>query len=192
MADMLRWPTWGGLLAISCTLTLSASAAAAGPPVKDLFEWLPNGERNGPELVIEAKGTGAVVSGKFGVQCGKNWLFAIYGGGFTLDQATGMLTGTANYPAGSIGMGSTYRNAEINFFDFKTAGPVSMTLDAQTSTAAAVGTISFKRYTVIPAHGRPPHRTKAKKLLSASCSLQFDAPNFYYQPPAPPETPPGE
>ena len=134
--------------------------------MKDLFEWLPNGERNGPELVIEAKGTGDFISGKFGVQCGKSWLFAIYGGGFTLDQATGMLTGTASYPAGSIGMGSSYRNAEINFFDFKSAGPVTFTLDAQTSAAAAVGTLSLKRYSVIAAHGRPPHRTKARKLLT--------------------------
>ncbi len=196
MVGVFRRLIPGPLLAICATLATATSACAAAAPVKDLFEWMPNGERNGPELVIEAKGTGDFISGRFGVQCGRSWLFSIYGGGVTLNHATGMLTGTASYPAGSIGMGSSYRNAEINFFDFKSAGPVTFTLDAQTSAAAAVGTLSLKRYTVIAAHGRPPHRTKARKLLSASCSIQFDAPNHYYEPPAPAESPaespPGE
>ncbi len=191
MVGVLRRLKSGPLLVICMTLATAAPAGAAAPPVKDLFEWLPNGEGNGPELVIEAKGTGDFISGRFGVQCGRSWLFAIYAGGFTLDRATGMLTGTASYPAGSVGMGSSYRNAEINFFDFKSAGPVTFTLDAQTSPAAAVGTLSLKRYTVVAAHGRAPHRTRARRVLSASCSMQFDAPNHYFEPPAA-ETSPAE
>lgn len=172
-------------------LLLTAAAQAGGPIPHDLYEWHPNGERNGPQLILEDK---VDVSGKFGVQCGKEWIYTYYGGGgsndpFTLNASTGAIAGSALFPAGTVGLGSDYRNAEINFYDFKSAGPTQVTLSGQATPAAATGVLGLRLYRLV----KPRHRgAKAKRELSASCQVHFEAPNFYYEPPAPPEAPPQE
>jgi hypothetical protein len=161
-------------------LAVPASAQAASVPDHLLYEWQPNGSESGPQLVLEEKDD---LTGRFGVQCGKSWIFSQYGGGgddpWSLSITTGVIAGTGEFPGGSTGIGSTYRNAEINYFDFKSAGPVAMTLSGTATDAAAVGTLGLKVYTMTKARKRHGHTIKPKKVLSASCQIQFDAPNFY-------------
>jgi hypothetical protein len=173
----------GGPAAIACVLlAISASARAAGRPEHLLYEWTPNGREDGPQLVLEYKN---YLTGKFAVQCGSSWYFAIFGAGsWGLNTTTGELSGTGEFPAGSIGKGSTYRNSEVDYFDFKSAGPVMMTLSGTATDAAAVGTLAMKVYTLTKARKRHGHKLKPKKVLSASCSIPFNAPNFYYQAPS--------
>ena len=83
------------------------------------------------------------------------------------------------FPTGTVGIGSTYRNAEVNYFDFKSAGPLVMTLSGQATAAAAVGTLSLRLYSYTKAHKHDGHKVRRKKILSASCAIQFDAPNHY-------------
>jgi hypothetical protein len=168
-------------LAVGVVVAMPASAQAIGRPEHLLYEWHPAGSRSGPQLVLEDK---VYLTGKFGVQCGKSWYFAIFGAGpWTLDTTADTLSGTGQFPSGSVGMGSTYRNSEINYFDFKSAGPVTMTLSGTATYEAAVGTLALKVYRMTKARELHGHRIKAKKVLSASCAIPFDAPNFYYEPP---------
>lgn len=179
------------LAPLACAAALLAAPAAAHAARAYLWQWQPDGEEAGPQLILQDK---VSVTGKFGVSCGRSWLFSYYGGGehppFGFDQATGAISGTEDFPADTVGIGSSYRAAEVNFFDFKSAGPVVMTLSAQGSQAAAVGTLGLKLYSYTRAHGHGRHRVKAKKVLSASCQIAFDAPNYYAE--APPGTVAGE
>jgi hypothetical protein len=168
-------------LAVCALLAVPASVqAGGGGPVHLLYEWMPNGEESGPQLVLEEKED---LSGKFGVQCGKDWYFSIFGGGGERDpwsiSSSGELSGTGEFPGNSVGKGSSYRNAEIDFFDFKSAGPTSLTLSGTANDAAAVGTLSLKVYSYTKARKVHGHKVKRKKVLSASCAIPFDAPNHY-------------
>ena len=171
-------------------LLTEPAAAPAGPTRALLYEWLPNGPEAGPQLILEEK---LDLTGKFGVQCGKGWIFSYFGGGehppITLDTATGTISGTDSFPGGAVGIGSSYRAAEVNYYDFKSAGPLVMTLNAQASTAAAVGTLGLKLYSYTKARRHGSHKIKSKKILSASCSIPFDAPNHYAEAAAPVEAP---
>jgi hypothetical protein len=186
----------GALAAAICALVgAPAGAQAGGAPVHLLYEWMPGGVESGPQLVLEEKQD---LSGKFGVQCGKDWYFAIFGGGGEHDPWTigssGALSGTGEFPGGSVGKGSTYTSSEIDFFDFKSAGPVVLTLSGSATDAAAVGTLALKVYSYTKARKRHGRKIKRKKVLSASCAIQFDAPNHYApeapvrEEPAPPPT----
>jgi hypothetical protein len=181
----------GACALLACALLgAPACAQAGGGPLHLLYEWMPNGEEDGP-LVLQEK---TDLTGKFGVQCGKSWIFTYYGGGehdpWTLSG--GEIAGTAEFPTGSVGIGSTYRSSEVNYYDFKSAGPVLMTLSGTANDAAAVGTLSLKLYAYTKAHKVHGHKVKRKKVLSASCAIQFDAPN-HYAPEAPSaETPSAE
>jgi hypothetical protein len=171
----------GALALVACALLgVPASAQAGAGPAHLLYEWMPNGEESGPQLVLEEK---TDLSGKFAVQCGKDWYFAIFGGGGERDPWTispsDMLSGTGEFPAHTVGKGSSYRNAEVDFFDFKSAGPVSMTLSGSANDAAATGTLSLRVYSYAKASKRHGHKVKGKKVLSASCAIAFDAPNHY-------------
>ncbi len=172
------------LLGVSALLVPLAIARAGGLRAY-LYEWQPNGQGTGPMLVLEEKQD---LTGKFGVLCGKEWIFSYFGGGehppFTFDVAAGTISGTESFPTNTVGRGSSYRAAEIDDYDFKSAGPVVMTLNAQASAAAAIGTLSLQVYGYTKAHGHGRHRVKAKKTLKESCSIPFDAPN-YYAPSAP-------
>jgi len=172
----------GAIVVAACALlSLPASTAAAGGPEHLLYEWTPNGRENGPQLVLEDKN---YLTGKFGVQCGSSWYYAIFGAGpWTLSTTTSTLSGTGEFPGGSVGKGSSYRNSEVDFFDFKSAGPVVMTLSGSATFAAATGTLGLKVYTMTKARKRHGRKIKPKKVLSASCEIPFDAPNFYYEPP---------
>jgi hypothetical protein len=175
------------VLTVCALLFVPTSAQAGGGPVHLLYEWTPNGRESGPQLVLEDKND---LTGKFAVQCGKNWYFAIFGiGPWTLNASTSVLSGTGEFPGGTIGTGSTYRNAEIDFFDFKSAGPTAMTLSGTATDAAAIGTLALKVYRVIKAHKLHGHKMKAKRVLNASCQIPFDAPNFYAPGPPVAETP---
>jgi hypothetical protein len=194
MARMLRGVLCRAILAGAvCALAAPVGAQAAGSRILHaLYEWHPNGATAGPQLVLENK---LDLTGKFGVQCGKTWIFAYFGGGgehdpFSLDATTGALSGSGDFPTGTVGMGSTYRSSEINYYDFKSAGPLAMTLSGQATQAAAVGTLSLKLYAVTKPRGHGAHKAKPKKVLSASCAIPFDAPNFYAEAPAAPEPPP--
>ena len=59
-----------------------------------------------------------------------------------------------------------------------------MTLSGTATNAAAIGTLAVKVYTMTKARKRHRHKIKPKKVLSASCSIPFNAPNFYYQAPS--------
>jgi hypothetical protein len=171
----------GALAAIVCALLgAPACAQAGGGPEHLLYEWMPGGEGDGPQLVLEEKED---LSGKFGVQCGKDWYYAIFGGGGERDpwtiSSSGALSGTGEFPGGSVGKGSSYRNSEIDFFDFKSAGPVSLTLSGTANDEAAVGTLSLKVYSYTKARKVHGHKVKRKKVLSASCAIPFNAPNHY-------------
>jgi hypothetical protein len=187
----------GAIAAAICALMgAPVCAQAGGAPVHLLYEWMPGGVENGPQLVLEEK---QYLSGKFGVQCGKDWYFAIFGGGGERDPWTigssGALSGTGEFPGGSVGKGSTYTSSEIDFFDFKSAGPVVLTLSGAANDAAAVGTLALKVYSYTKARKRHGRKIKRKKVLSASCAIRFDAPN-HYAPGAPvteePTPPPAE
>lgn len=151
---------------------------AGGGPEHLLYEWMPNGQESGPQLVLEEK---ADLTGKFGVQCGKYWYYAIFGGGEhdPWSLSGGALSGTGEFPTNSIGRGSSYRNAEIDYFDIKSAGPTTMTLSGSANDAAAVGTLSLKVYSYTKARKVHGHKVKRKKVLSASCAIAFNAPNHY-------------
>jgi hypothetical protein len=170
----------GALALLACALLgVTASAQAGGGPEHLLYEWMPGGEGNGPQLILQEK---ADLTGKFGVQCGKDWYYSIFGGGehdpWTISSG-GALAGTGEFPTNTVGKGSTYRNSEVDFFDFKSAGPVSMTLSGTANDAAASGTLSLKVYSYTKAHRVHGRKVKRKKILSASCSIPFDAPNHY-------------
>ncbi len=186
------WIRRGALAALACALLGGpACAQAGGGPVHLLYEWMPNGQESGPQLILQEK---TDLTGKFGVQCGKTWVFSYYGGGehdpWTLSG--GEISGTGEFPTGSVGIGSSYRDAEVNYFDFKSAGPTTMTLSGTANEAAATGTLSLKVYRYTKAHKVHGHRVKGKKVLSESCAIQFNAPN-HYAPEAPSaETPSSE
>ncbi len=170
----------GALALIGCALLgVPACAQAGGGRVPLLYEWMPNGEESGPQLILQEK---TDLTGKFGVQCGKDWYFAIFGGGehdpWTLSSG-GALSGTGEFPTNSVGKGSSYRNAQIDFFDFKSAGPTSMTLSGTANDAAATGTLSLKVYSYTKPHKVHGHKVKGRKVLSASCAIPFNAPNHY-------------
>jgi hypothetical protein len=178
------------LAALIVALTLvPAAAAAGGPPVHELYEWHPNGERNGPELELIYKN--GELNGKFGAECGKTWIFASLG--VLLNQSTEQMSGTYTDPVQSVGIGSSYRNSEINWYDFKSGGPLRVSISGTATFEKAVGTLSLSLYHMVkPKHkaGRP--KPKAKRELTSSCDIHFEAPNFYFQPPAAPEAPPAE
>ena len=177
------------LVGVLALLVIPSAAQSKGPS-RLLYEWQPNGEGTGPRLELEDK---TEVTGRFGLKCGRDWIYAIFGGGaFVLDEASETLSGTAHFPAGSVGRGSSYRSSEVDFFDFKSAGPVVMSLNAHANFMAAIGTIAMKVYAFTKPHGHGAHRTKRREVLSDSCSIPFDAPNHYYEVPAAPESPPGE
>ncbi len=179
------------LAAGACALLGAPASAQAGATRALLYEWQPNGPEAGPQLILQEK---LDLTGKFGVQCGKTWIFSYYGGGEhdPWSISGGQISGTGEFPTGTAGIGSTYRNAEINDYDFKSAGPLVMTLSGQANAAAAVGTLSLRLYAYTKAHKHNGHKVKRKKVLSASCVIQFDAPN-YYAPSAPvAETPSSE
>jgi len=160
-------------VAAGAPLLLTASAQATIPTFA-LYEWMPNGSHSGPQLVIQYK-PDLYVTGRYGLQCGNTWIFAIYSGGFALNPATGALSGTIESPAGAIGKGTSYTNAQIDFFDFKSAGPVTMTIDAQVTDTAVTGTISAKIYRYAKAHKHGKRRIKRQKLLATSCAIPFEA-----------------
>ncbi|MGD0454623.1 MAG: hypothetical protein ABSB69_13585 [Solirubrobacteraceae bacterium] len=167
-------------------LAVPLAVARAGGLRAYLYEWQPNGPQTGPLLVLQEK---LDLTGKFGVQCGKGWIFSYFGGGehppITFDTATGTISGTESFPTNTVGIGSSFRAAEVDYYDIKSAGPVVMTLNAQASAAAAVGTLGLKLYGYTKAHGHGAHRVKAKKVLKASCEVPFDAPNYYAEAAAP-------
>jgi len=174
------WTRRGALAVLACALLgVPALAQAGGGPEHLLYEWMPDGQESGPQLVLEEK---TDLTGKFGVQCGKDWYYAIFGGGehdpWTIGSS-GALAGTGEFPTNTVGKGSTYRSSEIDFFDFKSAGPVSMTLSGTANDAAAAGTLSLKVYSYTKAHKVHGHKVKRKKVLSASCAVPFNAPNHY-------------
>ncbi len=163
---------------------LQASAALARGQI---WEWKPNGPETGPQVVLQHK-IEPYVSGRFGVQCGKHWLYSIFGLAFNISAVPGTISGTASFATNSVGMGSSYRNAEIDFFDFKSAGPLVVRISAQDTPASAVGTLALKLYSYTKPRRHDGHTIKAKKVLSASCSIAFDAVD---EAPGPPE-PAGE
>jgi len=175
------------LLAACLGALLAAPADAPAGAIRALlYEWQPNGPEAGPQLILEEK---LDLTGKFGVQCGKGWIFSYFGGGehppITFDAATGTISGTDSFPTGTAGIGSSYRAAEVNDYDFKSAGPLVMTLNAHATSAAAVGTLSLQLYAYTKARKHGSHKVKSKKILSASCSIPFDAPNHYAEAAAP-------
>lgn len=176
-------------LALASSVPSSARAAAARPQ-HDLYEWHPQGEDQGPELMLEDK---LDLTGKFAVQCQKTWVFVEFGGGFQLDTTSGALSGSVEFPKGSVGIGSSFRGSEVNWYDFKSGGPLQATLAGQATAAAAIGTLSLKLYTTSKprGHTRGKSKAKPKKKLSASCEISFDAPNLYApQAPGAPEAEP--
>ncbi len=176
---------------VCATLTLAACAGALQAPAAlargQIWEWKPNGPEAGPQVVLEHKPS-PWVSGRFGVQCGKHWLYSIFGLAFKIDAVPGTISGTVGFATNSVGLGSSYRGAEIDFFDFKSAGPVTVTINAQETPASAVGTLALKLYSYTKPRRHDGHTIKAKKVLSASCSIPFDAVD---EAPGPPE-PAGE
>ncbi len=173
----------------SCTgalLLLGPSMALAGGGVSHvLYEWHPGGEGTDPQLVLEEK---ADLSGKFDVQCGRVWIFLPIGGGGTADpfKLSGeTLSGSYLFPTKDAGYGSSGVGAEVNYNDFHNAGPLDVTLSGTATAEKALGTLTLKLYKLakVKRHG---HK-KLVKTLSAGCAVHFEAPNFYYQPPAPAE-----
>lgn len=162
-----------------------------------VYEWTPNGTSAGPQVHIQVK---LDVTGHFDVQCGKQWVFAYFGGGEhdpITQSSSGLISGTETYPSNSVGVGSSYRTAEVDGYDVKSGGPLVMTLDAQASPfpakvpAAATGTLDLTLYAPgsrVPAakavatkHRKHRHRTKAKHKASviATCQIPFSAANYY-------------
>jgi hypothetical protein len=115
------------------------------------------------------------------------------GGGFSLDTATGALSGAVEFPQGSVGIGSSFRSAEINWYDFKSGGPLQASLSGTATASAAVGTLALKLYKLSkPAkHGKraKKHAAARKRTLAASCQISFDAPNLYAPASGAPEEP---
>lgn len=169
-----------------CVLTVPLAAARATGVRDYLYEWEPNGQEAGPQLILQEK---LDLTGKFGVQCGKVWLFTYFGGGehppFTLDRSTGAISGTYSFPTNTVGAGSSYRASEGDYYAVKSAGPMVMTLNAQATTAVAIGTLELKLYGYTKAHGHGAHRVKRRRFLRASCSIAFNAPNRYAEVAAP-------
>jgi hypothetical protein len=174
------------VMLLALWLLPGVSAAALSRSL--LYEWEPNGETSGPQLVLEEKSD---LTGKFGVQCGSIWVFSYFGGGpnppLSLSRETGVIAGTESYPTNTVGIGSSYRAAEVDYYQIKSAGPVVLTLSGQATQAVATGTLALKVYRYTKAHRVHGRKVKAKKVLRASCSVAFDAPNHYYEPPAAPE-----
>jgi hypothetical protein len=154
----------------------SAARGAAGRPQHDLYEWHPNGEGNGPMLMLEDK---LDLTGRFDVQCQKTWIYVGFGSVFALNTTTGELSGSVEFPQASIGVGSSYRGAEVNWYDFKSGGPLHATLAGTATPAAATGTLTLKLYSVARARRHRKRRAKPRRTLSASCAISFDAPNVY-------------
>ena len=103
-------------------------------------------------MVLQVKGD---VTGHFGVQCGKSWLYSSFGGGesdpITQDAAASTISGTATFRTNEVGIGSTYEAAESDFQLVRSAGPVVMTINAQVTPSvaqpsAAAGTLTLTLY----------------------------------------------
>jgi hypothetical protein len=187
-----------GLLGV---FAMTGGAQAGGPPSIQQYEWVPNGRENGPFVVIQVK---LDVTGKFAVQCGKTWIFSYFGGGpvdpIVQNPSTGAISGTFTFSQSSAGIGSSFLSASTDYYLVKKAGPLVMTLNAQPTTwparapAAASGTLQLTLYSpgsVVPAtrasaagkHKRRKHRGKAKAkpktVVIASCTVTFNATNYY-------------
>jgi hypothetical protein len=193
--------------ALATLVALPAALAGAALPTPELFEWVPNGDTSGPQVVLEVKSD---VTGHFGVQCGKSWLYTYFGGGesdpINQDAAASTISGTENFLTNEVGIGSTYEAAESDYQLIKHAGPLVMTINAQVTPSvaqpnAATGTLTLTLYnagSVLPGttasvarrhrhkvhrkHHRKhskPTRTTSKPTVVATCQVPFDAPNHY-------------
>ena len=165
-----------------------------------VYEWTPNGTSAGPQVHIQVK---LDVTGHFDVQCGKQWVFAYFGGGEhdpITQSSSGLISGTETYPSNSVGVGSSYRTAEVDGYDVKSGGPLVMTLNAQASPfpakapAAATGTLDLTLYapgSTIPAAkaAATKHRSAGtgpgpgtQPRVIATCQIPFSAANYYAEP----------
>jgi hypothetical protein len=194
-------------LAVLGSLALASAAQAGGgsapgvaAPSREDYEWMPNGQGAGPELVILVK---LSITGKFAVQCGKTWIVSYFGGGpkppVVQDPVSGEISGTEVFGAQSAGIGSTFASASSDYYLVKRAGPLVMKLTAQPSPwparipASASGSLQLTLYapgSAVPAagaraassHKKKRRRAKAKTVVAATCTIPFTAPNHYYEP----------
>jgi hypothetical protein len=178
----------GGLLAATgAVLALCAAVAVAGGGVgasHPIYEWRPHGEGTDPTIMLQEKSD---LTGKFDVQCGSLWIASGFGGGGTADPFTfsgGMLSGSLLFPTGSAGDGSSGVSAEVNYFDFHNAGPLEMQLSGTGTEEKAVGTLTLHLYKLVKVKRRGSHRTSTERELRDDCAVHFEAPNYYYEPPA--------
>lgn len=140
------------MLGVIGALALAPTALAVGSAGHEYFEWEPNGSTSGPQLLLEVK---LDVTGHFGVQCGKYWVYASFGGGeadpITQNAAASTIAGTESFPTNTVGMGSSYEAAEADYQLVRSGGPLVMTINAQVTPSvaqpeAANGTLGLTLY----------------------------------------------
>jgi len=181
----------GGLLATMGALLALTAAPAGARVLHPLYEWHPEAV-SGPQVLIQEK---VDLSGKFDEKCGSVWIYTSFGGGGAADpfKLTGeTLSGSEDFPTNTAGYGSSPRSAEVNFFDFHNAGPLDFTLAGTATEQKAVGTLTLHLYKLVKIKHPARHRPKVKKVLQVGCVVPFEAPDYYYEPPAAPESPPPE
>ena len=144
------------MLVLACALLWAPAALAGGgaAATPEYFQWQPNGSTSGPQLLIQVK---LDVTGDFGVQCGKYWIYASFGGGeadpIKQNASASTISGSISYPTNTVGIGSSYEAAESDYELVRSGGPLVMTLNAQVTPSiaeptAAPGTLSLTMYTL--------------------------------------------
>jgi len=127
-------------------------------------------------------------------ECGKSWIFTLYGGGGASDQIVenaedSTISGTERFTTKTVGVGSSFASAESNYFYYHNGGALTMTLDTNVTPSiaepnAAVGTLALTLYSpgaVVHSASTRKHKPKHRSTVVASCSLAINAPNYYQE-----------